>query len=55
MVRREIRQVKRVGSRLRVVILPFDKKGEASVLSEVVYDYLFNVMVNQRRFDFVEC
>ncbi len=51
---REVRQVRRVGSRLRVVLLPFQKQGDGSVLSEIVYDYLFNVFVNQRRFDFVE-
>ena len=53
-VTREIQQVKRVGSRLRVSLLPFVKKGIASLLTEAVYDNLFNAFVNQRRFDLVE-
>ncbi len=53
-VRREIRRVKQVGSRLRVSLLPFAKRGAASVLSDAVYDNLFNVLVNQGRFDLVE-
>jgi hypothetical protein len=53
-VRREIRRVKQVGSRLRVSLLPFAKRGAASVLSEAVYDNFFNVLVNQGRFDLVE-
>ena len=42
---REIRPVKQVGARLRVSFLPFTKQGQASVLSETVYDNLFNVVV----------
>jgi hypothetical protein len=53
-VTREARQVQQVGSRLRVSLLPFAKNGSASRLAESVYDNLFNVLVNQRRFDFVE-
>jgi hypothetical protein len=53
-VRRDIHPVKRVGARLRVSLLPFAKQGSASVLSESVYDNLFNVVVNQGRFDMVE-
>lgn len=51
---REVRQIRRVGSRLRVVLLPLQKHGDRSLMSEIVDDYLFNVFVNQRRFDFVE-
>lgn len=51
---REVRKIRRVGSRLRVVLLPFEKRGDGSVLSEVAHDYLFNVFVKQRRFDIVE-
>ncbi len=51
---REERPVRRVGARLRVALLPFEKKGDGSVLSQIVPDYLSNAFVNQRRFDFVE-
>ena len=53
-VTRTVRPVRQMGSRLRVVLLPFAKKGEAPVLAEAVHDYLFNVFVQQRRFDFIE-
>ena len=53
-VTRAVRPVRQMGSRLRVVLLPFAKKGEAPVLAEAVHDYLFNVFVQQRRFDFIE-
>ena len=52
-VTRTVRQVRQMGSRLRVVLLPFAKKGDTPVLAEAVYDYLFNVFVQQRRFDFI--
>lgn len=54
MIIREIRPAKRVGARLRVSFLLFAKQGQASVLSETVYDNLFNVVVTQGRFDVVE-
>jgi hypothetical protein len=53
-VTRAVRPVRQMGSRLRVVLLPFATKGEAPVLAEAVHDYLFNVFVQQRRFDFIE-
>jgi hypothetical protein len=53
-VHRAERQVRRLGARLRVALLPFDKAGTAATLSEIVPDSLFNVLVNQRRFDLVE-
>jgi hypothetical protein len=53
-VTRTVRPVRQMGSRLRVVLLPFAKKGEAPVLAEAVHDYLFNVFIQQRRFDFIE-
>jgi Glucodextranase, domain B/Curli production assembly/transport component CsgG len=53
-VHRAERPGRRLGARLRVALLPFDKAGAAATLSEIVYDALFNVLVNQRRFDLVE-
>jgi TolB-like protein len=51
---RDVRPVRQVGMRLRVALLPFEKQGEASVLSQIVYDYLSNAFVQQQRFDVVE-
>jgi TolB-like protein len=54
LVIREVQNIRRIGSRLRVVLLPFEKQGNGSALSEIVHDYLFNVFVSQRRFDVIE-
>jgi hypothetical protein len=53
-VTRQVQEVRRLASRLRVTLLPPAKKGQPSVLAEAVYDHLFNAFVNQRRFDFFE-
>jgi Curli production assembly/transport component CsgG/Glucodextranase, domain B len=53
-VTRNVEKVRRLDARLRVILLPPAKQGQTSALSETVYDYLFNALVNQRRFDLVE-
>jgi hypothetical protein len=53
-VTRQVEEVRRLDSRLRVILLPPAKQGQMSALGETVYDYLFNAFVNQRRFDLVE-
>lgn len=52
-VTRKIPQVKKVGSRLAVAILPFEQKGESSTLGSLVYDSLVDAFVNQARFNIV--
>jgi hypothetical protein len=47
-------EIRRLSSRLRVFLLPFRKKGEASVEGEMVYDSLYHALVNQERFHLVE-
>jgi hypothetical protein len=51
-VERKTPEVKKVGSRLAVAVLPFERKG-ASVLGSLVYDGLVNAFVNQARFNIV--
>jgi Curli production assembly/transport component CsgG/Glucodextranase, domain B len=53
-VTRNVEKVRRLDARLRVILLPPAKQGQTSALSETVYDYLFNALVNQRRFELVE-
>jgi Curli production assembly/transport component CsgG len=53
-VTRTVAGVRRLDARLRVILFPRAKQGQTSALSETVYDYLFNALVNQRRFEFVE-
>src|SRR5262249_21081234 len=53
-VSREVQKARQLGSRLRVIHMPFEKKGTPSVLAETVYDSLFDAFVSQQRFDFVD-
>jgi len=50
---RKIPQVKKVGSRLAIAVLPFEQKGEISPLGSLVYDGLVDALVNQARFNIV--
>jgi len=50
---RKIPQVKKVGSRLAIAVLPFEQKGEISTLGSFVYDGLVDALVNQARFNIV--
>ena len=47
-------EIRRLSSRLRVFLFPFEKKGETSVEGEMVYDSLYHALVNQKRFRLVE-
>jgi hypothetical protein len=51
---RTVPGVRRLNARLRVILLPLAKQGQTSLMSGTVYDYLFNALVNQRRFELVE-
>ena len=53
-VSRMVAGVRRLNARLRVILLPLAKQGQTSLMSGTVYDYLFNALVNQRRFELVE-
>ena len=53
-VNRAVQKARQLGSRLRVVCIPFEKKGTPAVLAETVYDSLFDAFDSQKRFDFVE-
>jgi hypothetical protein len=54
MVQRHVEEVKRLEARLRVTLLPPEKKGPTATLAETVYDHLLTVFVNQGRFHLVE-
>lgn len=51
---REVPRARQLGVRLRVSHLPFEKKGQTSVVSEAVYDNLLEAFVAHKRFDFVD-
>ena len=50
---RKTPQVKKIGSRLAVAILPFEQKGESSALGSLIYDGLVDAFVNRSRFNVV--
>ncbi len=52
-VTRKTPQVKEIGSRLAVAVLPFEQKGEGSALGSIVYDGLVDAFVNRSRFNIV--
>jgi hypothetical protein len=53
-VNRQVQEVRKVGARLRVAILPAVKKGEARLASDAVDEYLLTAFVQQGRFQLVE-
>lgn len=53
-VTREVEEVKRIDSRLRVALLPLLKPSDTAALAELVYDNLLTAFVHQQRFHLVE-
>jgi len=53
-VSHEVSKARQLASRLRVLHMPFAKKGSPSVLAETVDDSLFDAFVSQKRFNFAE-
>jgi TolB-like protein len=53
-VHRKVEEVKHLDVRLRVSLMPLEKKGQAGALADTVYDQLFTAMVNHERFQLVE-
>ena len=53
-VRHVVQKARQLDARLRVALLPFEPKGVPSLLAETVPDSLLDVLVSQRRFQFIE-
>jgi hypothetical protein len=51
---RKIDEIQRIGSRLSVAILPFDRRGKGSEVSEGAHETLTTALWNRRRFKIVE-
>ena len=51
---RRLPQVRQLGSRLRVALLPFERKGEHPVVSGPVEEKVLTALLDRRRFDLVE-
>lgn len=50
-VTHQIQPIRQLGSRLRVLLLPFARTGHPSILAETVPASLFNALVTQKRFN----
>ncbi len=50
---RKVPKVHQIGSRMSLAVLPFEKKGQASMASDVVYDNLIDAFIDQDRFHIV--
>ena len=53
-VHRKVEEVKQLDARLRVTLLPLEKKGEAATLADTAYDSLLTALLDQGRFQLVE-
>lgn len=51
---RKVQKVRQVGSRMTVGFLPFEIKGEGSVIAKTVYDKLLGSFVTRKRFNMIE-
>jgi TolB-like protein len=53
-VNRKIEEIRQIGYRMSVALLPLDKKGSTTILGEAVYDGFLSALHNQGRFKVVE-
>ncbi|MGE3535872.1 MAG: CsgG/HfaB family protein [Candidatus Tectimicrobiota bacterium] len=53
-VQRKVAEVKRLDARLRLSLLPLEKKGSGGGVAEAVYDQFLTALLNQERFQIVE-
>lgn len=53
-VHRKVTEVKRLDARLRLSILPLEKKGSGGSVADAVYDQFLTALVNHERFQLVE-
>ncbi|MDH3328017.1 MAG: CsgG/HfaB family protein [Desulfobulbaceae bacterium] len=53
-VTRKIQQIKQIGSRMSIAILPFDQQGNGSYQGEIIHDQLLDSFIEQARFKIVE-
>lgn len=53
-VHRKVEDIKKLDARLRLSLLPLEKKGSGGGIGEAVYDQFLGALLNQERFHFVE-
>ena len=53
-IERKIQNIRRIGSRLSVAVLPFDHKGDDSPIGELIHDQMIDSFLEQKRFNVVE-
>lgn len=53
-VTRKIQNIKQIGARMSMAILPFEQKGDGSRLADIIHDQLLDSFMEQARFKIVE-
>lgn len=53
-INRRIQNFRQIGSRMSVAVLPFDHRGEASSIDELIQDQMIESFLEQKRFNVVE-
>lgn len=53
-VNRKIPRIRKVGSRMSMSVLPFERKGEGSVAGDTIVDGLISAFLEQKRFNLIE-
>jgi len=54
LVTRRIEQIRQIGSRMSVAVLPFEQRGDSSRLGDLVHDQIIDSFLEQARFNIVE-
>ena len=53
-VNMKVPEIRNIGSRMSISVLPFKNKGDSSISGEAVYESLISALVNQKRFRMIE-
>ena len=53
-IERKVQNIRQIGSRMSVAILPFDIQGEASTISDYIHEQMIDSFLDHKRFNIVE-
>lgn len=53
-ITRKVQNIRQIGARMSVAVLPFEQKGEVSLAGDLIHDQLIDSFLEQKRFNVVE-
>lgn len=53
-INRKVQNIRQIGSRMSIAILPFNQKEETSLIGDLIHDQLIDSFLEQKRFNVVE-